>query len=166
MFSLQNQSAKLSSVNPRAEIHGDEHVMAADIKFEIRVSNDVLSEFDPRLKASLYQKANAAQVELIDEPGHLPSLKFPMMGPVSWSSEFVGYEAVIHYGINGDADIHLSDCEVDKFTFEPQDGGTVIVRFRVIAHPKSEDLGRLCEMIQQEVSMSLVEPDGEGAGEE
>ena len=54
MFSLANQSAKLTSVNPRAEIHGTDHVMAADLKFEIKVGNDVLSEFDPSLKSSLY----------------------------------------------------------------------------------------------------------------
>lgn len=80
MFSLQNQAAKLQSVNPRAELHGDEHVMAADLKFEIRVSNDVLSEFDSLLKSALYHKSNGAQGELISEPGHLPHLKFPLMG--------------------------------------------------------------------------------------
>ena len=58
MFSLANQAAKLTSVNPRAEIHGTDHVMAADLKFEIKVGNDVLSEFDPSLKSSLYKKAD------------------------------------------------------------------------------------------------------------
>ena len=41
----------LTSVNPRAEIHGTDHVMAADLKFEIKVGNDVPSEFDPSLKS-------------------------------------------------------------------------------------------------------------------
>ncbi|OGT02867.1 MAG: hypothetical protein A2143_05910 [Gallionellales bacterium RBG_16_57_15] len=159
MFSLQNQSAKLTSVNPRAEIHGDEHVMAADLKFEIKVSNDVLSEFDHALKSALYEKGNAAQGELIDEPGHLPSLRFPLMAPIGWGSELPGYETRIHHGIGGNSDISMDDCKVDKFTFEPQDGGTVVVRFRVIAHPGANDLGRLCEMIQQEVEMSLIEPE-------
>lgn len=164
MFSLANQSAKLTSVNPRAEIHGTDHVMAADLKFEIKVGNDVLSEFDPSLKSSLYKKADGPQGELITDAGHLPSLKFPLMGPVKWGKEFSGYETVIHYGVSGAQDIHLIDCEVDNFRFDCQDGGTVAVSFRVIAHPESSELGRLCEMIQQEVEMSLIEPEADKGG--
>jgi len=159
MFSLANQAAKLTSVNPRAEIHGTDHVMAADLKFEIKVGNDVLSEFDPSLKSSLYKKADGPQGELITDAGHLPALKFPLMGPVKWGKEFSGYETVIHYGVSGAQDIHLIDCEVDNFRFDCQDGGTVAVSFRVIAHPEPNELGRLCEMIQQEVEMSLIEPE-------
>ena len=164
MFSLANQAAKLTSVNPRAEIHGTDHVMAADLKFEIKVGNDVLSEFDPSLKSSLYKKADGPQGELITDAGHLPSLKFPLIGPVKWGKEFSGYETVIHYGVSGAQDIHLIDCEVDNFRFDCQDGGTVAVSFRVIAHPEPTELGRLCEMIQQEVEMSLIEPEADKGG--
>ena len=164
MFSLANQAAKLTSVNPRAEIHGTDHVMAADLKFEIKVGNDVLSEFDPSLKSSLYKKADGPQGELITDAGHLPSLKFPLMGPVKWGKDFSGYETVIHYGVSGAQDIHLIDCEVDGFRFDCQDGGTVAVSFRVIAHPEPNELGRLCEMIQQEVEMSLIEPEADKGG--
>lgn len=164
MFSLANQAAKLTSVNPRAEIHGTDHVMAADLKFEIKVGNDVLSEFDPSLKSSLYKKADGPQGELITDAGHLPALKFPLMGPVKWGKEFSGYETVIHYGVSGAQDIHLIDCEVDNFRFDCQDGGTVAVSFRVIAHPEPNEIGRLCEMIQQEVEMSLIEPEADKGG--
>lgn len=161
MFSLANKTAKLTSVNPRAEIHGSDHVMAADLKFEIKVGNDVLSEFDPSLKSSLYKKADGPQGELIQEVGHLPSLKFPLMGPVKWGKEFSGYEVVVHYGVSGKGDIRLMTCEVDQFRFDCQDGGTVVIGFRVIAHPEPVELGRLCEMIQQEVELSMIEPSEE-----
>lgn len=157
MFSLANQAAKLVNVNPRAELHGQDKKLAVDLKFEIKVSNDVLSEFDPSLKNSLYKKADT-QGDLIDDPGHLPALKFPMMGKVKWGKDFAGYETIIHYGVTGTQDIRMAECEVDNFSFDCQDGGTVVVAFRVIAHPESTDLGRLCEMIQQEVEMSLIEP--------
>jgi hypothetical protein len=159
MFSLEKQNAKLTSVNPRAEIHGTDKVMAADLKFEIKVSNDVLSEFDPSLKFSLYKKQDGSgQTELLNEPGHLPALKFPLMGPVKWGKDFSGYEVVVHYGISGKEDIHLATCQVDQFRFDCQDGGTVVVAFRVIAHPEAKALGRLCEMIQTDVELSLIEP--------
>ena len=161
MFSLQNQTAKLTSVNPRAEIHGADRVMAADLKFEIKVPNDVLSEFDPSLKSALYRKPDESdsQAELaIDDPGYLSKLKFPMMGAIKWNKEFAGDELVVHYGVSGRDDIALTAKAVDNFRFDCQDGGTVNVSFRVIAHPKPEELGRLCEMIQQECEISLIPP--------
>lgn len=158
MFSLKNQAAKLTNVNPRAELHGQDKKLAVDLKFEIKVSNDVLSEFDPSLKGSLYKKADDGQGDLIADPGYLPTLKFPLMGAVNWGKSFDGYETVIHYGVSGAQDIHLVECAVDNFRFDCQDGDTVVVSFRVIAHPEAAELGRLCEMIQQEVEMSLIEP--------
>lgn len=160
MFSLSHQKAKLSSVNPRSELHGQDKKLAVDLKFEMKVSNDVLSEFDPSLKSALYKKGDT-QGDLIDEPGHLPALKFPMMGAIKWGKDFAGYNTVIHYGVSGAQDIVLLECEVDNFRFDCQDGGTVAVSFRVIAHPEPTELVRLCEMIQQEVEMSLIEPEAE-----
>lgn len=162
MFSLQNQNAKLTSVNPRAELHGTDKKLAVDLKIEIKVSNDVLSEFDPSLKSAIYRAADAGEGDLLSgEPGVLPKLKFPLLGSLKWDKKLAGYEAVIHYGVSGSQDIHLIECEVDQFRFDCQDGGTVVVSFRVIAHPESAELGRLCEMIQTEIEMSLIEPEPE-----
>lgn len=164
MFSLKNQKAKLTSVNPRAELHGQDKKLAVDLKFDIKVSNDVLSEFDPSLKSALYAKSDS-QGDLIDEPGHLPKLKFPLMGSIKWGKDLAGYETIIHYGISGTQDIHMIECQVDNFRFDCNDGGSVGVSFRVIAHPESDQLGRLCEMIQQEVEMSMIEPAPESVQE-
>lgn len=162
MFSLKNQAAKLTSVNPRAEIHGQDKKLAVDLKFEIKVSNDVLSEFDPSLKSAIYRAADPGEGDLLaDQPGVLPKLKFPLMGAIKWDKSFAGYETIIHYGVSGNMDISLIETDVDNFNFDCQDGGTVVVSFRVIAHPEAEQLGRLCEMIQQEVEMSLIEPEPE-----
>lgn len=161
MFTLQKKTAKLSSVNPRVELHGEEHVMAADLKFSIKVSNDILSEFHPSLKSALYKKSEGGQADFIDDPGHMPERRFPLMAPVKWDKNFIGYKLTVHYGISGTQDNVLIDCTIDGFRFECQDGGTVIASFRVIAHPTSAELGRLCEMIQQDVSISLFEQSSE-----
>lgn len=158
MFSLQRQTAKLCAFNPRSEIHGEEKQSAADLFIQIKVSNDVLSEFDPQLKSSLYTKADQGDIE----PGHLPSLKFPKMSPFKWDKEFAGYETTIHYGASEKHNIVLGDCSVNKIKFDCQDGGTVVMNFRVIAHPEEKDAGRLCGMIQQDIEMTMTPPeDGE-----
>lgn len=159
MFSLQNQKAKLTSVNARAELHGQDKKLAVDLKFEAKLSNDCLSEFDPSLKSAIYRAADPGEGDLLaNEPGVLPKLKFPMMGAIKWGKELAGYETVIHYGVSGQMDIHMSETSIDGFRFECQDGGTVVVQFRVIAHPEEGDAGRLLGMIQREVEMSLIEP--------
>ncbi|MBR0568390.1 hypothetical protein J5J83_19890 [Azoarcus sp. L1K30] len=159
MFSLQNQRAKLINLNPRAELHGEDKHLACDLKFEIKVSNDVLSEFHPSLKSALYKKeSDAAQGELIDDPSHLSGLRFPELGPIKWGWEGAGYEVTMHIGVSGKGNAFLLDCEVDSFRFACQEGGTVVVSFRVIAHPDAADLGRMCELIQQEVEITLTPP--------
>lgn len=139
MFSLQKTNVKLSAFNPRSEIHGEGKVPAADLFFQIKCSNDVLSEFDPLLKSSLYAKADQDDIE----PGHLPVFKFPKMSPFKWAHDFAGYEATIHYGVSEKDNIILQDCQLDKIKFECLDGGTVQMSFRVVAHPEERDACRL-----------------------
>lgn len=163
MFELTKQKSKLSSVNPLAELHGEDKKLAVDLVFEMKVSNDVLSFFDPSLKSALY-KANyntAGQAELIQEAGHLPQLKFPKMGAIKCGYEGAGYEVTVHYGVSGKDDIRLTETQIDGFKFDCQDGGTVGVRFRVIAHPDTPELGRLCELIQREVDITVEPPSAE-----
>lgn len=164
MFSLDQQKCKLAHLNVRSEIHGEEIKTAIDLKIEMKVSNDILSEFDPALKSALYQKPDAAssqQGELIKDPGHLPSLKFPKLAPIKWGYEGAGYAATVHYGVSGKDDILLIDTEIDGFRFDCQDGGTVAVIFRVVAHPDAVSIGRLSEMIQTEISLTLEPPSEE-----
>ncbi len=159
MFQLENQTAKLSNVNLRAELHGEETKIAVDLKFDTKLSNDVLSYFDPDLKSSMYkQSSESAQGELIDVPGYLPALKFPKMSPIKWDWKGAGYEAVVNYGISGKDDIRMIQIEVDSFKFDFQDGGTVALSFRAIAHPTSDEIGRLSELVQREITLSLYPP--------
>ena len=157
MFSLNNQNAKLVNVNPRAELHGEDTRLAVDLKFEVKASNDILSEFDGYLKSALYKKRESGQQELQIEPGQLTQLKFPQMAPIKWEHDMSGYTTTIH-GALEQSDIGLGGCEVDGWKFDCQDGGTVVVTFRVIRHPDTKDLGRLCEMIQQPVEISMTPP--------
>jgi hypothetical protein len=50
------------------------------------------------------------------------------------------------------------DCKVDYFKIEAQNGGSVVITFRIIAHPESEDVGKLCEFMQREIILDLLPP--------
>jgi hypothetical protein len=160
MFSLNEAKAKLSSLNLRAELHGEDKHPAADLGIEASVSNDILSELHPSLKSAFFKKADEAQGELIEDPSHLTALKFPNIGqPLKWDQEFQGYETIVHFGIGGPSDVVLRDCKVDSFKIECKEGGTVGIKFRIQAHPSQEQVGKLYELIQSEIDLTLLPPE-------
>ncbi len=161
MLSLERQKAKMTHVNPRCELHGDEHVRAADLKFTFDTSNDVLSAFDPALKSSLYRKADGDGEQLDIEPSWLPKLRFPRMGLVEWKSEIVGGTVQIFYGLDSSVDLEIRIADGFKFTLK--DGGTVTVAFRIQCKPTEEQFGRLCYLVQESVELSMWPPKADQA---
>jgi hypothetical protein len=161
MFELEKTKAKLVKPNPRVELHGEDKKPALDLIFEAEVSNDVLSFFDPKLKAALYKKGDSAQQELIKDAGYLPLLKFPELGQIKWDYVGSGYSLQVHYGIDGKSDIKLTDLQVDKIKLTCKEGGRVLMNFRVICHPCDADSGRLNGMVGQIVEITLTPPEDE-----
>ncbi len=163
MLTLEKQKAKLTSLNLRAEVHGDEKVPAADIRFSFDAPNELLSEFDPALKSSFYRKPDAqdAQAEMLDTPGYLPKLRFPKIPGIKWDAEMIGAELVVHYGTGGKSDIVL-EVDVDGFAFDFKDGGTVSTSFRAKAKPDDKQIAKLYGLIQSECDISLAPAAAEG----
>lgn len=158
MFELKETVVKLVNVNPRAELHGDEHKLASDLKMSVTCTNTVLDHFHPDLRALLYKRdENPDLVDQID-PDALTSLRFPRLDALAWDWSGAGYELTVDWGMGGDSNIVLSDVEVDKFKIEAQEGGSVVLTFRVIAHPDADVLGPLCELMQQEITVWLTPP--------
>ena len=149
----------------RAEIHGEETKLAADLAIELRGPNSILDTIAPGLLQAIYREAEEGedeQPELDLEPGRLTKLTFPaLVQPLKWEKDYSGYKFTMHYGIDDSSNVVLQSCEVDKWKFECQDGGTVITSFRVIAHPSEDQIGHLCTQIQQNITLSLTPPSAE-----
>lgn len=166
LFQLKNQSVVIINVNPRMEIHGTEHRMAADIKVSMKVENTFLDRFDKGLRPAFFWKAPPEaddQEDLVNNlnPDHLPNLRFKAMDPkFAWDYRGAGYKFKVP-SLLGMDDLVLIQCDLDQMTFEVVEGGSVIVGFRVVAHPNNEDMGELCGLIQQEVELTLEPPSPE-----
>ncbi len=162
---FEEHTARLMSVNPRAECHGEDKALGADIKLEIKTTNDVLAEIHPSLKSLLFMPPDESQGELLErDPHHMPKLRFPdMKGPVKWDWDSVGYTLHVHYGVSGKSDIRQLDCKIGKLTFAPIEGGSVSLGLRLQFSPTPETMGRLCELIGQDITLSL-EPPSDGIG--
>lgn len=155
-----NQRVHITHVGNRIEMHGDEHVIATDIKIEVKVSNDMLAEFHPTLKSFLFEHdENPQQNELdLSSGDRITKLRFPLLAPLHWGWEATGYQLFVAYGISRNSGVLLNDCTVDRFVFEPQEGGTVSIRCRVIAKPREDDIGKLVSLIGQENEIELTPP--------
>jgi len=158
MIDLTNQTAKLNSITPRQECHGEDRVPAFSLGIAWRTTNDLLSELDSTLKFALYKK-DEGQDDLLNDPGHVTKLKYPLLkGPISWDWSGAGYEMTIHQGVSGKGDITIQDVVLDKLKIDPQDGGELIVSVKADCRPTPMQMGELCTMLGSEISISLTPP--------
>ena len=156
MLQTDKAIAKIASFNPRAEKHGEDNKLAADIKVQMSIGNGVLDQFHPDLRAALYRKAGPGeQQDLIDGENGLVAVKFPRIGALRWDEE---YEVAIHSLLGLVEPQQLVDVTLKKFAFEPIEGGSVVLTFSIVFHPDKSEAGALCALIQEEVELTLVPP--------
>ena len=81
-FKLKKQKCQVTHLNVRDEKHGDDMVLAEDIKIEADVPNKFLDELSPGLRAALFTKEGDPQVDI--DKDHLTMLRFPQIAPLKW----------------------------------------------------------------------------------
>jgi hypothetical protein len=168
MFELTTATpAKITSVNPRAELHGKEPHPAVDIKFTVEQSNRVLDAFHPALRAALYAPSTELpsqqpELEGVEAASDLPSLRFvKLSSPLRWDLEITGATLTIDHGLGGKSNIVVSDAKVNAFAFECCEGGMVKVTFRVqcAAGLTEKLLGKIAMLVDHDVEIVLEGPD-------
>jgi hypothetical protein len=166
-FSIDHMTrVTIGNVNVRSELHGDEHVPAADISFKLTTSNAILSEFDGQLRGMLYEAVDApntdqAELEGVEAVSDLPKLRSVWLDqPLRLKNEYLGYSLTIDRGLGGASNIVLGECAVNKIKADCNEGGSVELGFRVQAAKLSADvLGKLATLIGCEVSITLTPPE-------
>lgn len=167
MFGLEKQQVKIVNYNSRKEKHGDESVLAGDLKVESTCANSVLDHFDKSLRKMLYRKpkgvAEQTNLELGDDG--LTELKMPHLAPQKWDDSFPGYTLAIDPDGLSDP-LEFDDVELTGFTFEALQGGSVKVTFTAKLHPDKEQAGELCALSQEEIEITLTAPTSESQRQE
>ena len=161
MFELSKHKCKIAHLNIREETHGEDKVLAEDIKVCADVPNDFLSYLAPTLKWSLYDKPDGAQGELIQDAGHMPRLRYSQLPPLAWAGEMAKATFVVHGAKK--ADDLVFEATVNKLLLDCKDGGTVAITFKAAVYPTAEESGRLAALLGQEHKVS-VRPFSEAAG--
>ena len=159
MFHLNKQVAKVVHLNVREETHGEEGVLAIDVRVSCDVPNTLLDDLAPGLREALYDKG--AQGEL--EEGRLTAVRFPLLAPLDWELSLALAQFVLHVGRKAD-DLEFT-ASVNKLRLAPKDGGTVTVWFRVQLLPDPAQVGALSGLLGRKVKVSVIpgpEPEDQG----
>lgn len=137
------------------------------LKFEMTISNDVLSMFDGQLRTALYTKSAASPKKQGELDGmavtDLPNLTGigAHVKRLPWAQEFTGMRLTIDYGMGAasGSNLELLDCTVYGFTFQPKEGGSVLMKFKLDAPDVSEAIaGKLPKLKSREVQLMLLGP--------
>jgi len=155
-FSLYRQTAILAHINIRDERQNGEHNSAADLKINFVSDSGILSEFHPRLRHALYKMADSNDTIMAVAGEPTVRVFDTLIDKLHLRHNLIGANVVIEFGL-GMPDISMSTVDVDGFTAELMDGGTVNLQFRVKARPTGEQIKRLYEMLGNEITIS-VEP--------
>jgi hypothetical protein len=159
--------ATLSSVNMRAEMHGSDPIPATDLGLSMEGSNNLLLMFDPALKAALYKRegeADEPEFDELDPTSNMPFLRSSSISmPIALKNEYLGRRVTIDYGLGGKSNIVLDNCDVNHFSVECSEGGSVKIKFRVQASGVSEkSLGKLASLVKHDIKVTVTVSDGAG----
>jgi len=96
----------------------------------------------------------------------LTARKLPHLAPLKWDEDFPGYDMHIVTGLALDEVLKLHDVELSGFVFEALDGGSVAITFRASFHPDGRTSGKLCQLVQETIEISLIPPDADEPGQQ
>lgn len=164
----ETTQVKLTHVNVRRELHGEEHVPAMDLSMRLEGSNDLLNLLDPAIRTALFWNAAAekGQESIPEVLAILPNMRLPKLNnqKFAWAKgeRHKGYRLVLDYGLGDErSNVDLDDCTVTNWRFETKEGGTVILEWVVQYAGErltSEVRGKLTGLTDEPIFVQIIAP--------
>ena len=127
---LSFTDAKLATLTPRSEKHGDDEKPAVSLGLELTVANDLLDVIDPSLRPTLYKSPDSHTLPGVADV--LNVLRCHSIDRVLLPNKHEGWSLEVEDGIDDHAaPLAFGACKVDKLSVEPKQGGSVVLRMRV-----------------------------------
>lgn len=165
MLQYENVTAKITSVTPLSEKHGNKRVPAQSIILKVTLINRRLDFFDTDLRHAYYKVPDGEEVQpsLGVDPDDLEGLtakRFPWMTQdIEVERELTGYTLIIDYGLGDEkSNIELEVKKIDNFKIGIRDHGLFELSHRFIVHPDTLEKGRIEELLKQEIKVHLRAP--------
>lgn len=136
---FRKRKCSVVNVNNRKETHGEEQVLAIDVKVAVSGTPKLLDDFDTGMRPCFF---------LTDE-GKENYPRFPEITSFSWGRTFE--DATIKLGED-----EFKEVKLKGFVFECREGGVVEVTFTASWLPNPDDVGPLAELIKEDTNVSFT----------
>jgi hypothetical protein len=168
---IKEVMAKITSVTPIMEKHGKKKKRPAhSIIFEFAMPNTVLDAMDGNgLREAFYRKPKSASVDpksgqskldVSNVSDGVSQLKFSWWQQwIDIPGELTGWNLTLHTGNTERSHIVLDEAKVGSFATLPKDLGIALVKCKAIVHPTAHEKGKIDELLQTEVKISILPPD-------
>ncbi|MCP3709768.1 hypothetical protein M3I54_22755 [Paraburkholderia sp. CNPSo 3274] len=172
---IKEVMAKITSVTPIMEKHGKKKKRPAhSIIFEFAMPNTVLDAMDGNgLREAFYRKPKSASVDpksgqskldVSNVADGISQLKFSWWQQwIDIPGELTGWNLTLHTGNTERSHIVLDEAKVSSFATLPKDLGIALVKCKAIVHPTAHEKGKIDELLQTEVKISILPPDTQQA---
>lgn len=148
---LKKQIAKVAHLNVREEKHGEDSVLAVDVKIKLDLANEFLDTLEPGLRTALY-RPDDGQLEGIEAP--MSILRFPSLAPLHWNVGMPSVEFTLHGAKKAD-DLVFQGGISKALNLEPKEGGTVEVSLQVQVRPEPEQMAALAQLLGKTAKVSV-----------
>lgn len=161
MFKIETfTEATLRSITNRVEKHGDDEKPAVSLGIELVAENTLLDAIDPTLREAMFKAKPDAEPELPGMPPSTPILRCNSIERVTLPTKHEGWTLTVDDGIDDTDSMAFGGCKVDKFSVEPQQGGSIVLRFRVgTSDVDAERLGWLGMHNGESIWLKLTPPE-------
>ena len=164
MFQL-DQQGRITAINTNSEFSGDDLKAVYYAKVTAQCQSTDLIEFSSTLRAHIFKQADNPDLAEQGRDDDLTALRYPQIKQFKWDYESEGYAWHLDYGLGNKSTIKLSECKIDRFTFIPQNGGTVEIKFRITYHPDVKDVGKIGELLMRDIGIKLIPPEAKNVQE-
>lgn len=151
--------AHLATLTPRSQKHGDDEVPAVSLGLELTVGNTLLDAIDPNIREALYKRVDG-QPDLPGVESSTPVLRCNSIDRVTLPTKYEGWTLEVDDGIDETTPKAFGSCKVDKFSVEPKQGGSCLLRIRIgTSDLDAERSGMLGMHVGQSIWIKLRAPE-------
>jgi hypothetical protein len=156
MIEFARHPLKIAHINVRSETHGEDEVIAVDLKLSFELPNTVLDFLSPSLRGSLFDAANDPDIFTGEDGPPLTRVRHPQLGTLRWSETWRAMRLSLHAGARARDDLAFDAVTFGRLTLRPREGGTVAFLARAQVHPRTETVtAKLVTLLKHEVPATL-----------
>ncbi|EIF30918.1 hypothetical protein BCh11DRAFT_06430 [Burkholderia sp. Ch1-1] len=167
---IEKAMAKITSVTPIMEKHGKKKKRPAhSIIFEFAMSNTVLDKMDGNgLRDAFYRvptglsvdKKGQTNIDTSSVNDGVSQLRFPWWQQwIDIPGDLTGWVLTLHTGNTERSHIVLEEAKFSSFQVLPKDLAITMVKCKAIVHPTAHEKGKIDELLQTDVPVSIMPPD-------